>query len=407
MQSSSTKPSSSTPDTTAPTTTAPSSDGPNGFAAVPGGLPLSGSPCRVALPAPWQHALSASVLWQGATLPAISGTPVPGYPGVLVGSHNGTATSLDVRGRQARKLGDLGQIRGGSGNGLAADSASGQHLAVVYQSTVGEAAQNRWTLYLWSRASGLKRVAGNPVDRAGNPLPGGYVHPFFDGDRYLYWIQAATVGTHKVAGSSLMQYDLSSGRIRTMFSGLVTTAVPYRDDVLLAGTPESDIDRVGNNRLDTTVHAIDQATGAPAPTPAGMVLGHDGPQQMVTDGDLVAWNTNNAGIRAWRPEWGATRTLFPDYQHVPRNLAGINYPDNLGLGGHFLVWNGPRDWIMDLRTDSVTAISDRAGQVDLSGQRLMFWQDTAKPLTAGPAGPFTYSASLLDLDKLPDLPPCQ
>jgi hypothetical protein len=37
----------------------------------------------------------------------------------------------------------------------------------------------------------------------------------------------------------------------------------------------------------------------------------------------------------------------------------------------------------------------------------MFWQDTAQPLAAGPTGPFTYSASLLDLEKLPDLPFCQ
>ena len=407
MPSGTTAPTTTAPTTTAPTTAAPSSSGPNGFQAVPGGVPLSGSPCRVGLPASWQRALSAAVLWQGATLPAISGTPVPGYPGVLVGSQDGAATRLEVRGSQARRLGQLGEIRGGPGNGLAADSASGRHLAVVYQGTTGETAQNRWSLYLWSRASGLTRVASNPTDRAGHPLPGGYVHPFFAGDRYLYWIQAATVGTRNVAGSSLMQDDLSDNRIRTMFTGLVTAAVPYGDDVLLAGTPDSDIDRVGNNRLNTTVHAVDQASGEPVPPPAGLILGHDGPQQMVTDGDLVAWDTNDAGIRAWRPQWRATRTLFPDYQHVPRNLAGINFPDNLALGGHYLVWNGPRDWIMDLRTDSVTAISDRAGQVDLSGRRLMFWQDTAQPLAAGPTGPFTYSASLLDLGKVPDLPSCR
>jgi hypothetical protein len=187
----------------------------------------------------------------------------------------------------------------------------------------------------------------------------------------------------------------------------VTAAVPYGNDVLLAGTPESAIDRVGNNRLNTAAHALDQASGEPVPPPTGLTLGHDGPQQMVTDGDLVAWDTNNAGIRAWRPQWRATRTVFPDYRHVPRNLAGINFPDNLALGGHYLVWNGPRDWVMDLRSDSVTAISDRAGQVDLSGSRLMFWQDTRQPLAAGPSGPFTYSASLLDLSTLPDLPSCQ
>jgi hypothetical protein len=397
---------STAPSTTAPTTT-PTSGRPVGFEAVPGGVPLSGSPCRVRLPASWRRELASASLWQGATLPAISGVPVPGYPGVLVGRSDATAVHLDVRGRRAKRLGDLGAIRGGPGNGLAADSATGRHLAVIYQSTAGEAAQNRWTLYVWDRKTGLTRVASNPTDNAGNPLPGGYVHPFFAGDRYLYWIQAATVGTRNVAGSSLQQYDLTTGRTRTMFTGLVTAAVPYGNEVLLAGTPESAIDRVGNNRLNTTVHAVDQASADPMPTPAGLVLGHDGPQQMVTDGDLVAWDTNNAGIRAWRPEWRATRTLFPDYQHVPRNLAGINYPDNLGLGGHFLVWNGPRDWIMDLRTDSVTPISDRAGQVDLSGRRLMFWQDTAQPLAAGPTGPFTYSASLLDLEKLPDLPFCQ
>jgi hypothetical protein len=397
----------SEPVTSGPVTSAPTSTSPDGFEAVPGGVPLFGSPCRVRLPARWQHALAAAALWRGATLPAISGAPVPGYPGVLVGGYTQGATHLEVRGAQGNRLGELGRIRGGPGTGLAADSASGRHLAVVYQSTVGESAQNSWSLYVWDRASGLTHVASNPTDRSGRPLPGGYVHPFFAGDEYLYWIQAATVGTRHVSGSSLRQYDLATGRTRTMFTGLVTAAVAYGHDVLLAGTPAAAIDRVGNNRLDTTVHAVDQVSGRPVPPPRGLDLDHDGPQQLVTDGDLVAWDTNNAGIRAWRPQWAATRTLFPDYQHVPRSLAGINYPDNLGIGGHFLVWNGPRDWIMDLRTDSVAAISDRAGQVDLSGNRLMFWQDTARPLAAGPAGPFTYSASLLDLDTVPDLPSCR
>src|SRR5262249_4865445 len=152
----------------------------------------------------WRHALAAAALWQGATLPSISGTPVPGYAGVLVGGQSGTATQLDVRGRGARTLGSLGTIHGAAGMGLAADAASARQVAVMYQSSVGEAAQNSWALYVWDRASGLTRVAENPTDRAGRPLPGGYVHPFFAGDRYLYWIQAATVGQRHEAGSSLL-----------------------------------------------------------------------------------------------------------------------------------------------------------------------------------------------------------
>lgn len=358
------------------------------------------------MPAAWNRAIADATLWRGATLPSISGTPVPGFDGVLVGRHEGTATQLDVLGAHGHTLGTLGTIHGGPAMGLAADSATANHLAVVYQSTAGESAQNSWALYVWDRASGLRRVAENPTDRSGQPLPGGYVHPFFGGDRFLYWIQAATVGANHLAGSSLLQYDLTSGRTRTMFTGLVTAAVPYRDEVLLAGTPEDAIDTVGNNRLNTSIHAIDQVSGRPVTRPRGLDLGHDGPLEMVTNGDLVAWDTNNAGIRAWRPGWATTRTVFPDYQHVPRNLAGISHADNLGISGQFLVWNGPRDWVMDLHTDSVAAISDRAGQVDLSGHRLMFWQDTARPLAAGPKGPFTYSASLLDLDTVPDLPGC-
>jgi hypothetical protein len=322
---------------------------------------------------------------------------------------DGTATFVALgAGAQLRAV--LGTVRRPSGRGaLGTQTADDQHLAFVYLYGAGEDVQNAWTLYLWSRGNGLRAIAHNPTDSSGQPISGGFVLPLLSG-RYLYWIQATLVGAiRKQAGSALMQYDITTRRTRVIYSGLVTAAVPYHQQVLFAGASAAALLAGHGKNPPTTLHAADQSTGAAVAPPPGLDIGSDDPFQMVTNGDLIAWDSDNGGLRAWRPAWRHTRTLMPSLTDpdLPSRLAEIAQTEDLGIYGHFITWNSPYDYVFDWRTGSITALTTHHGTVDLSGRRLQLWQYTSSNPPTNPNGPYTYSAYLLDLSTLPDLPACR
>jgi len=377
-----------------------------------GGAPLRTSPCPVALPASWQHALDAGTLWHDADDQLPAGLPVTTANGTGVLHQQATPTSvrISVLGTGRRELATVGTlpIAAAEQGGISYASSDAHQLAFVYNLGTGEDQQNRWRLYLWDAGSGqLRVVATNPTGAGGTPVRGGWVHPLLAGG-HLYWIQATpSVAGHPglSPGSELRQYDLATGRTRTLYSGLTQSYLVYGDTVFFtalagSGAPNPD----GTPPL--VLRAVVARTGAPAPVPAGLDAARDRPDFMVTDGDLVVWDTSDGGLRGWRPSWQRTVTLFPDLQQQrPAALADLGQPAMPRIYGHFLVWSDRQTYLLDLRTDSFVRLTPNHGVEDLAGSRLAMWQYATDGRPAAP-GHLTGTAYLLDLAALPGLPGC-
>ena len=401
--------SSGTP-TTVPTTPGaprPSSTPP---VAIPGGVPLRATPCEVTLPQSWQQAIANGRLWsegpepQWKAIPAVAG---PAGQGVLYqenASESATSARIVLRGAGGEVVRVIGTIPRPNGvGGIGADAADGRRIAFVDQYGPPYDMQDAWTMYVWdARAGRLIAVGKNLTDPRGQPLRGAYVLPVLGPD-YLYWIRAAPEVDHITGtgvGSELMQYSFATGRTRALYDGLVDAVVPYGDEVLFtAPVPGA---RAKDGRFPPLVlHALDQGTGEPAAVPVGLTAGKDDAFQLVTDGDAIAWRPRlNTGIRLWRPEWKRTITI----------VHGAI--DDLQLWGQYLMYSGygskatnlartPK--LIDLKTDSLAVLTHLPGRGDLGGHYLGLWQ---APVSSPTGLRSRYTAYLVDLSSLPDLPSC-
>lgn len=252
---------------------------------------------------------------------------------------------------------------------------------------------------------------GGPLDAHGQPLPGAEVQPVLTRS-YLYWIQAS-VDVHHVTGgpygSEFMQYDFATGRTRRLYDGLVTALVPYHHDVLFVAAPPGPAPNNNPNAPNNPpqiVRAINQRTGVEVPAPAGLDAGPSLPFQMITNGDLIAWDTWTGGLRAWRPAWGRTKTLLPSLAARPPGLRGLSTPQDFSIHRDLLFFSDLKTYVLDLRTDSMTALSSRDGRSYAGpGSYLGMWQDANHPRPIV-HGEIDYSAYLVNLAHLPDLPSC-
>lgn len=316
-------------------------------------------------------------------------------------------SDIVVAGRDRRTVRTVGQ----QPQGYAWSASNSRWIAFVGGNEPGVSDYNHWTMWLWdSRTGTLRAVARNPVDARGRALPGYYVLPVLT-DNYLYWIQAAPDIRHLSdtgAGSEVVQYDLATGRKRVLYDGVAAAVRPYRGSVLFTAVPPGPktghiVAASGNRNM--VVRAVDEQTGKEVPAPKGLTAGRDGAFTMVSNGDLVAWNRWQGGIAAWRPSWGKTLLLSQD-DGGPGGLRDLVGADSLGLYRQFLIFRAAgRQWVLDLRTDSIAALTPHVGRVAFgAGHYLSIWQSN------GPNGANTmkygYTASLIDLAKLPDLPGC-
>lgn len=354
--------------------------------------------------------MNAGKLWSEGPEPYWKGIPAvpgPGGQGLLYQqnlSESATSAQVVLRGRDGRVIRVLGSIPRPSGTGwIGSNAADGRRIAFVDQYGPADQTQDAWTMFVWdSRAGKLTAVGKNLTGPHGRVLHGAYVLPVL-GREYLYWIRAAPEVDHITGtgvGSELMQYSFATGKTRVLYDGLVDAAVPYGKDVLFTA-PEPGA-RARNGRFPPlVVHALDQTTGAAVAAPSGLDTGKDDPFAMVTNGDAIAWIPRGGDvIRMWRPEWGRSVTI------------GHGAIDQLQMFGHFLAFSShgsaatnyartPK--LIDLKTDSSVVLTRLPGLASIGDHYLGLWQ---APIGSSAGLQPRYTAYLLDLSSLPDLPAC-
>lgn len=377
----------------------------------PGGAVLGAPPCIVGLPPAWRAAVSHGALWRAVWDRHGTQAPTPDGAGVLYQNDSGATANIEIIGRGHKVVERIGSIPNPNRQGLIGfNTITPGYGAFVWHPTNDEQSSFRWNLYLWNRQSrSMSLVAKNPVDAHGNPLKGGFVQPVLTAD-YLYWIQSLP-DTSGWGASELMQYSLRAGTTRTLYRGLTTVFVPYGNQVLFNGiaahaprpTPTT---LTGGPPM--RIYAVDAATARSVPAPPGISAAADWPNTMAADGDLIVWATDQV-VKAWRPSWGRSITLIPSSVDWPEGQRlGIAGPTYVRLYRNFLVWNPGNTYVLDLKTNSFAALdhgSASAGE-DMSGSVLSMQDYTAPNSYNKTAHLYEFNQTLLDLQGLPDLPPC-
>jgi hypothetical protein len=392
---------------TAVTTASPSrtvsSPSPAPAPTVAGGVALVKPPCSVALPAAWQSGLTRGALWHGLPDSQATGAPAPDTAAVLHQANSAGTARFALVGVGQHVIQSIGSLARPAGAQFAYTAVTSRYVAFVYSLTNGQQAQNNWDLYLFDRSSKhLTRVARNPHDASGAPLPGGWVQPVLT-DRYLYWIQAAKT-TLPWGGSDIKQYELATGRIKTVYHGLAN-AIVVADSKLLftAVVPDA------STKLEAPpmgVSAVDQVSGRPVGVPAGITAGSDGAFTIEYSAGTLIWNTSKGAIRGWNQQWGRSITLVPALDDWPLGqqlgLSGPAYPR---IYHQYVIWQPGKTYVLDLKTNSFTALSRAPGGEELSGSHLAIEQYSS---TAEPArvGTYAFDQTVLDLALLPDLGLC-
>lgn len=358
--------------------------------------------------------MQKGVLWPDATLSHFSGVPLPDDDAVLSEEDNAGTATITLRGRDHRLVASIAQINRPVGHGSMVDAvADARHVAFIYSLSDDEQAQNHWDLYLWDRRSGtLTVVSHNPTNAKGDPLPGGWVHPVLTNSA-LFWIEAADNAVGRAigaAGSALMRYDFGTDATTTVTSGLVTALVAYRGRILVTAVPSGPLTAPSQNSPNPAqvVRAFDEITGAESPAPAGITAGPEQPDWFSTDGDLLVWNTSAGKVRAWRPSWGASIDLLPDFGtwHAGTKLnPPVGYPGYPRIVGHFLAWLSGQTYVLDLHTNSFVRLTSNNGGLEASGTRLEFLQYVHSTKPAIGQG-LEFTQWVLDMATLPDLPRC-
>jgi hypothetical protein len=376
-----------------------------------GGVTLGkAAPCLVPLPAAWRSAINRGRLWHGVWDSTTTAAPTPEGSGVLHETQNATTAHMTVLGPDRRVVEDLGQIPRPPKGQMTFNMVTSTRIAFIYSLANDESASWRWMLYLWDRAAKkMTVVAKNPIDKNGNPLPGGWVHPVLT-SKYLYWITAAPTVPSGWGGSALMQYNLGTGATRTLYRGLTESLVPYGNDVLFTGLvphpPNVNSTTNTGQGAPEQMYAVNQDSGKPVAPPKGITAGPDGAESMQSDGDLIIWNAALGALRAWRPSWGKSISLLP--QDWPEGIKlGMSSPASPRLYDHFVIWQPSQTYALDLRTNTFTRLTPKpVSESGVSGSILSI-EDTSTPLDVAKArGQQQWDQYVVNLKSLPGLPRC-
>lgn len=208
-------------------------------------------------------------------------------------------------------------------------------------------------------------------------------------------------------GSALQQYNLHTGRTRTLYRGLAEAFVPYGDDILFTALVPNppEVDTKGNGAPEQ-MYAVNQRTGKPTRPPSGITAAKDGADTFQTDGDLIIWNAALGALRAWRPVWGRSISLLPQEWKLAYKL-NISAPANPRLYKHFIVWQPSVTYVLDLRTYSFARITPRVSESDVSGPYVSVIDTDTNLDVAKRRGEQRWTQHLLNLDRLPGLPGCR
>lgn len=405
----------STPVTTGPTASMSTPRATAWYGTPDGVTPLAAKPCLVPTPDSWVKAMSAGRLWTDALdhQPGGVAVRVRGTTGVLHVAADTAGVHVTILGRKRATLATVGTLpyrTAAQQGGVSYMWADADHVVFVYHTAQGDN-QNNWVLYLWDVATGrLTAIRHNPTDGHGHPLRGGWIHPYVNATA-IYWIEATARlrGYPDIpAGSALMQYSLASGHTSLLYDGLPTSYVVYGRTILFTGVPDTPTAQraPGGNPVEVT-HALDTITHKPVAVPEGLNPAADQPDFIVTNGDIIAWDTLNGHINAWRPAWRHTVSIYPDATDQPRGISADNGPPNsLRLSGPYLAWLSTQVYVLDLRTDSFVRLTTRhtVGHLD-GGSALGLWEEAAQHAIY-PGEQVKGSAYLVDLSTLPALPTC-
>ena len=353
--------------------------------------------------------MQADPLWQHRWDATPTHVPAPDGSGVLHETPHGSTTSLALLGPGGRVVEQLPSIPHPAGGQVTFSVANARYVAFAYSLTNGQAAAWRWALYLFDRRTKqITRVAQNPVDSHGQPRQGGWVRPVLTA-RYLYWITAAKTVPSGWGGSALEQYELATGRTRTLYRGLTEAFVPYGSMVLYTGlvAHPPGVDTNTGQGAPETVYAVDQVTGRAVPPPAGITAGRDGAAEMQTDGDVIVWNAALGALRAWRPAWHRSITLVPQNWEAGMK-QGWGPPANPRIFDRFVISQPGPEFVYDLTTNSLARLTSAADSVvaDVSGPYLSLALSRTPTGVAHQRGEQEWDQYLVDLRGLPRLPRC-
>ena len=376
-------------------------------ATVAGGVPLgSVAPCVVATPAAWRQATTP--LWTGRWEQHEPQAPAADGTGVFNQTDAGGRAEFAFLGHDGQALEQLGSLPHPAGAQYTFVAATTRWVAFVYVPTNGDAAQRLWSLYLYDRVRHqLLRVARYTADRAGHPLPSGWVRPYLTSD-YLDWIQS-TPNVNGWGGSEIEQYTLATGTTRVLYRGLTTALATYGRLVVFTalkpGLPRPTPAQASSQNPPMTVGAVDQDTGRPVTLPPGLTVGTDNPYAIDSFGDLLIWTTNGGGVRAWRPHWARSITILPALAAgwpptVQYSLTGPTLPR---LYRQFLLVGLGHVWALDLRTNTLAPLTAHPGVEDVTGSYVALGQNADDPIRTSAQGTRS-DESVLNLAHVPDLP---
>ena len=205
-----------------------------------------------------------------------------------------------------------------------------------------------------------------------------------------------------------MQYTLATGHTSLLYDGLPTSYVVYGRTILFTGVPDTPTTKraPSGNPVEVT-HALDTVTHERVAVPEGLDPAADQPDFIVTNGDIIVWDTLLGHIDAWRPAWHRTVQIYPDASDPPKGISTDNGPPgDLRLSGPYLVWDSTQGYVLDLRTDSVVRLTTRHSIVNLDGGSTVgIWEEAVRHIIY-PNEQVKGSAYLLDLSTLPGLPTC-
>ncbi|UQX87612.1 hypothetical protein M6D93_15070 [Jatrophihabitans telluris] len=374
---------------------------PGPLARPPAGSQLGKEPCLVGAPVAWRRAIAAGTLWHRQADGTTAGVAAPDGSAVLQQSDHGNVAEIALVGREHRlvhKVGDLPQP--GTGQ-LTYNVVTRDYVAFFYALKQEDRDRNLWFLYLFDRKTNvLRRLISNPHDSNGVPLPGGDVAPILSGSS-LYWVQP-TAADSPLGTDELIQYDLATGRMRTMYRGrlgavaLVGAAVWFSRAVA-ASNPMDD-------NPPMTMAGFDERSGRPVAVPAGITAAEDHAVSMYYHSGTLSWSTRMGELRAWRVQWGSSITLLPGTGAVTTRL-GLSDQLVPRVYRDFVVISAGGTYVLDLRTNSLARLGKSSTAGDLTGSILALRDyGSHDPVTGAGIGPS--GVAVVDLAHLPRLPRC-
>jgi hypothetical protein len=358
--------------------------------------------------------LQSGEIWHAVPDAHTTQAPLGDGSGVLLETDSGTGGNREAHmalvGRDHNIIHDLGTIPAGATSQISFAAASKTAVAFIFNLNNGQEAQDSWRLYLWTTQSHqLRLVASNPTDAKGQPLHGGWITPTLT-SQYLYWIQASA-NVAGWGGSSLMQYDLATGITRRLYAGLTEAFVPYRNTILFTGiVPDPPhYDPSDTSGAPEQMYAVDQTSGQSLPVPAGITAATDVANNIITDGNMIIWNTWEGGLRAWKASWGRSITLVPNIDSTWPEIQKLGLSDATmpALYGHFLVFNPSETYVLDLHTNTFAQIVTTPDNEDVTGPWMSVEAYTTQNSYDRATNVGTYNQYLVNLSQLPDLPSCK